>query len=170
MKRHCSDPPQREPFGVDAVTHLLNLKKGEPTWSIDTRESTAEIFHEDSPNDIIDFWRATALSYQAQLRVMKGQKDHRLSIQSASYWETEAKHLKNECIRIRETEDDHQQPSSREDRPISTRLRVRERNISSKKDKARKPAIKPKTGAKVSSRVEKPRKRSSTDTRASGRG
>ena len=169
MTHCCSVPPQREPFGFDAVTHLLNLKKGEPTWSIDTRESTAEIFYEDSPNDIIDFWRATALSYQAELRLIERSRDYRLLIQSASYWETEAKHLENECIRIREMEDGHHQSSSGEDGPVSSRLRVREMNISSEKDKARKPATKPKAGAKLSNRVEKPRKRSRTDRRPSER-
>jgi Tfp pilus assembly protein PilP len=50
-----SVPREREPFSVDAVTHLMKMKKEESTWSIDTRESTAEIFYEDSPNDMIKF-------------------------------------------------------------------------------------------------------------------
>ena len=73
MTHRCSVPPQREPFS-HKVTRLLDLKKEEPSWSIDTRESTAEICREDSPNDIINLWRTITLAYQTELRVVKGPK------------------------------------------------------------------------------------------------
>lgn len=145
----------------------MTLENGEPTWEIDTRESTVEIFLEDSPDDMINSWQATALSPQTELRMAKGTKDSRLSIQSASYWETEAKHLENESIRLNETEDDHCQSTDEKDGPVSSRLRKRKMNVPFDKDNVRKTVTKSKTGRKRNSGVQKSYERSGTDKRTS---
>jgi hypothetical protein len=194
MERGFPDSSLREPFDVGDLALLLDGKKGEPTWSINSRQSTAEYFYEENPNANVNYWRDSAYSFASQLHFVDRLKDYRRSIQTASYWKVEAKHLEREFWKIQRLkhpqqkpeskedghpqhkpesrEDGHpqQKPESKEDEPVSSRLRNRKTKVSaSRKHEARKPVRKSKIGSNATKRIEKPQKRSTTDARIRGR-
>jgi hypothetical protein len=170
MEGPFSDSSLREPFDVDDLALLLDGKKGEPTWSINSRQSTAEYFHEENPNAHVNYWRDCAYSFTSQLYLFDRRKDYRKSIEIASYWEVEAKHLKQEFWKIQRLKHPEQKPESKGDGPVSSRLRSRETKVSaSRKDEARKPARKSKIGSKATKPIEKLQKRSTTDAQVRGR-
>ena len=160
MEQSFPDSNRRELFDVDTFARLLERKNGEPTWSINSRESTPQYFFEEQQNAQVDYWRDIALSYGRDLRILDRREDYRTSIQSASYWEVEATHLRNEYWKIQGLGDCLPKPDSeQEDGPVSSRLRSRETEIPrSRKTKARKRARRSKTGPVVTRRVEKPQK------------
>ena len=87
---------QREPFDIERLTAKLEEKKQEPTWSINSRESTPEVFYEPHPDSDLDYWKSIALRYGDALRNLDKETDHRKSIRAPLYWKTEADYMRKE--------------------------------------------------------------------------
>lgn len=133
MNRCSSAGPQLERMRID-VEHLASLlekKVGEPTWSINSRESTPFIPYE-APLDPalakFEFWRDMAISFERDLTSMGRLEECRLSIPLTSYWEIEAKHLEKEFWRLQFLGTDQAAAKkTMNDGPVSSRLRNREK-------------------------------------------
>lgn len=170
MERRFSDSSAGESFDSDGLALLSSGKKGESTVSIDSRESPAESSYEENPNAAFSYWRNSAYLYASHLYLLDQRKDHRTSIQTASSREVETPHLAKEFGTIQELKHSQHKPESEKDRPVSSRLRSREKQVSaSRKHKAAKPTRKSKARSKVSMRIEKSQKCSTTYAQAQRR-
>jgi hypothetical protein len=76
---------------ADALIRRLYQKKDqEPTWTINSRESTPEYFYQPNGDEFLEFWKFCVLDYEDRLRKLNPRKDYRRSIQDVNYWKTEA--------------------------------------------------------------------------------
>lgn len=98
QQQHLSNPssPRESAFDINTLTLLLERKRDEPTWSINSRESTPAVFFDPKSVSGLDFWRRTALLFEESIRSIDERTDYRRTIQTSSYWEIEAKHLEKE--------------------------------------------------------------------------
>jgi len=169
MERRFSDSSAGELFDADDLA-LLSSVKGESTASIDSRESPAESSREENPNAAFSYWRNSAYLYASHLYLLDRRKDHRTSIQTASSREIEAPQLEKEFGTIQELKHSQHKPESEKDRPVSSRLRSRETQVSaSRTHKVTKPTRKSKTGSQASRRIEESQKSSTTHAQAQKR-
>ena len=98
MQDHLSSPsPSRENhFDINTLTLLLERKRNEPTWSINSRESTPAVLFDPRSVSGLEYWRGTALMFEQSIRSFDRQTDYRRTIETPSYWEIEANHLEKE--------------------------------------------------------------------------
>lgn len=86
---------QRDSLDTERLIAKLEQAK-QATWSINSRESTPEIFYEPNPDSDLNYWKSIALKYGSTLQTLDKGNDHRKSIRTTSYWKTEAEHLRRE--------------------------------------------------------------------------
>ena len=79
--------------GVDAIEFLLN-RKPQRDWSVESRDSTPNLNdQQQKPSSGLQYWKDLASHNASLIRAFSPSTDHRKSIASVEYWETEARHL-----------------------------------------------------------------------------
>jgi hypothetical protein len=90
----CSPSSEHNPIpDLQVLTSLID-RKAQRKWQIDSRQSTPELFHPKTQSiDALAYWKALAGQNESLVRGLDASTDHRRSIDSAEYWEMEARHL-----------------------------------------------------------------------------
>ncbi|OAP62698.1 hypothetical protein AYL99_01925 [Fonsecaea erecta] len=114
IKSRSVSPGKDQVLDLDSVNKLL-LKNKPRSWSINSRESTPEVFSQDFPRDALQHWKNLAIHNQARLDSLSQTEDHRRTINSVQYWETEARHLDQVYWKIIQTRHAQRSAKARED-------------------------------------------------------
>jgi hypothetical protein len=82
MQHHLASPsPSREnPFDLNTLALLLERKRDEHTWSINSRNSTPVVFFDPKSVSGLDYWRGTALMFEQSIHSFDRQTDYRRTI------------------------------------------------------------------------------------------
>jgi hypothetical protein len=160
---HCpsdsntSTPTCPEPLDLELVNAALDAKS-DRQWSINSRESTPYI--EAPPCSQLQYWRNRAIAHAKLIELVRPHQTCRMSIDSAAYWEIEARHLMAEYWKTTRTDQPREQPgkgrtgqdlksgvrkaSRLGEGPISSRLRSSRNNSSATTRRTGAPRKRPK--------------------------